>query len=555
MEVFKMNSGSTRTHIPIPAPYPPKDHFDYTLPKFGEAPDATNPKYWGEVCRIVFYAGTTLYLWNEATELKIPFLSACAIEEGQTVLLISKYGEESGLAPALKSLLGEKGRLTVEEIGQQALDVFRKAATAPKPRLQWNFNQLNSLPDKSIDRVILFGAASHVVNWSKLAKQVNRVLRDGGRIVIADAPMGGNKFRYAMHLDAHFEGFILKALSAMGIEEKDLPDVNPEDLRALFEPLLRWSRIFSWQGLYLFYGQKGGNKDEPALKSPKPTKEVQTFLSVAPYPNLWDILAQPEKAIWGKRIAEIKNKWAKGPQGVPYNEWARDLCYGAINLNWMWHNNRNITDIMWGNLRAYPGDKVMIIGESCEQNEIQKELGKRIGKSGEMVLIDMIEENGCDFEGWQAKRKAYLEKGCTEEWPYDFADNFPDNYFDVLFIPQGVHHSNNWLRDASRLLRAVKPGGQVMAIECGLNRPEFDAALEESAFVRLIMARLFDFVWPAWLGVNLDGKTPLPPQAEHEGRPYHDVSTEHLREAFGDLLVDVNSIEWKGWILFWGYKK
>jgi len=36
-----------------------------------------------------------------------------------------------------------------------------------------------------------------------------------------------------------------------------LPGTGPKELRALFEPYLSWSRSYSHEGIYLFYGQRG----------------------------------------------------------------------------------------------------------------------------------------------------------------------------------------------------------------------------------------------------------------------------------------------------------
>jgi len=37
----------------------------------------------------IFYAGTTLYLWNEVPELMAAFLSACSLEEDMDVFVIA----------------------------------------------------------------------------------------------------------------------------------------------------------------------------------------------------------------------------------------------------------------------------------------------------------------------------------------------------------------------------------------------------------------------------------------------------------------------------------
>jgi len=123
-----------------------------------------------------------------------------------------------------------------------------------------------------------------------------------------------------------------------------------------------------------------------------------------------------------------------------------------------------------------------------------------------------------------------------------FADHFPDNYFDLIILPQGVHHSNNWLRGCPRLLRALKPGRQFMACECGVSCPEHFEARNASALARLMIDRMWD--WLPNAGENnyyLSGRMPVkpPPQAEHAGRPYHVVVPEDLINSFGDSLEGV----------------
>jgi len=64
-------------------------------------------------------------------------------------------------------------------IGQQVIDALRNVDDSPGEKLKWDFDYLDSLPDHSLDRVILFSVASHVANWSHFAAQIKRVLRTG----------------------------------------------------------------------------------------------------------------------------------------------------------------------------------------------------------------------------------------------------------------------------------------------------------------------------------------------------------------------------------------
>jgi SAM-dependent methyltransferase len=558
-----MTSEMTPGHGQIPAPYPPKDHWEYNLFEYHKGlpdqshyefmaatPGVGTAAYWADWCQAIFYAGTTLYLWNEMPELKAAFLSVCSLEEDADIFLICKYPEESGLVPAVESVLRGRGRLTVEEIDERVITAFGTGSPSAGTDLQWDFRYLDGVPDGSIDRVILFGAASHVADWRRFAAQIERVLRNEGRLIVAEAPLGGKEFREALHEDSHYESFILRVLSGLGMAEDELPDTGAEALTAIFEPHLAWTRYYSRQGIYLFYGQKGGEGPArlvPVAKFPPATPQVREFLKVKAAETTWDLLSERERQVWGTTVADIN---------TPHM--GRCVTWGGGSLCWNYRNQREITDIMWGNLAARPGDKVMLIGEFPEDLGTLAELEKRVGPTGEIVVVNITSSpKSYDYKGWQAKRKEYMEQGSPEEWPYDFADDYPDGYFDLIFLPQGVHHCNNWLRDAPRLLRAIKPGGQVMAIECGINRPQMATARQLSALARIVGDRCFEIALPYWLVGPLSPEGPLLPGAgyEHVGRPHHDVSTAHLRESFGDGVTDACGLEYKGWILFWGYKR
>jgi len=90
-----------------------KKAWDYVRPAHVEmfGPDIINPEKRARWCQAFLSGGNILSLWNQALELKLTLLSACALKEGQNVMLIGQHADESGIVSALRSLLGEWGEV------------------------------------------------------------------------------------------------------------------------------------------------------------------------------------------------------------------------------------------------------------------------------------------------------------------------------------------------------------------------------------------------------------------------------------------------------------
>ncbi|MFC1945665.1 methyltransferase domain-containing protein [Chloroflexota bacterium] len=477
----------------------------------------------GRWCRATFEGGNTLRLWNEAVELKLALLSACSPQKGQQIALLGKYTGESGLAPALSSLVGQKGSLVVEEILPTAMAALEEAGSAHNAQLQWDYDYLDSFAKKSLDRVVLFNAASHVKNWQTFAQQIDRVLADDGRLIIAEAPWGSREMMDLARLDAHLYGVLAAVLDGMGIEEDQLRQTGPDDLKAIFQPFLSWNRSFNSRGLYLYYGQKGSADTGPTYDFPALTPEVSAFLAERPCNSPWDFLSPAEASILGSEVTDESQQ--KG--------FWRFASFGA-GLDWLYLKYEGIVRLMYENLRAKPGFRVLVIGEVLENLGFLPELRRRIGDSGKIADFEISNIHLTLFQKlWQGTDIPVEER---HQWEYNFQDAFPDNYFDLVWLPQGVHHARNWPETAPRLLRVLKPGGQVMMLECRFCTPGFHIAVNASGLLRCMAEKL----WWA-MGVTLDEMPDYP--------------TAQLAEAFGDSLTDTFGLDSEGWLLYWGFKK
>ena len=185
-------------------------------------------------------------------------------------------------------------------------------------------------------------------------------------------------------------------------------------------------------------------------------------------------------------------------------------------------------------IEAEPGFKAIVIGEFLEHMFVP-ELRKRVGESGEIAIFDMNPKHRITMEKlWKYGPDTYIPE--RHQWDYPYADDYPDEYFDLVWLPQGVHHARSWKEIAPRLVRVLKPHGQIMMMENRTGNVEFFNALNMSGLLRCIAEKI-------WWGWNMTLEE-LP-----------DYPTVVLEEAFDGLLYDTYSLEWKGWLLFWGYKK
>ncbi len=258
------------------------------------------------------------------------------------------------------------------------------------------------------------------------------------------------------------------------------------------------------------HGQKGGKKEETFQGIPAPTEEVRAFLSEKPSSSPWDFLVDQEIAAFGPEVKEIDLQ----------KKWGRAIFFGS-NLRWCWLNAKSITDLMYGHLQAKPGDRALVVGEFLEEMGFLPELRKKVSETGEIVAFDMMEKSRSGREPqWKTGSTASVPE--KHRWDYPFADTYPDQYFDLDLVSSRGSPRHSWDKIAPRLLRALKPGGQILMAECRVPPPEFHLGIDVSGMLQCIVDKIF---WGMEMTL--------------EEMP--DYSTADLSRAFGDRLTDIYS--------------
>ncbi len=238
-----------------------------------------------------------------------------------------------------------------------------------------------------------------------------------------------------------------------------------------------------------------------------------------PWQKAWDYIQPWDEERFGDVILdpEERRRWAlffRIGGGLPYM-W-RELAAPMRGF---------LTDL----LELQTGDRVLVIGEALEPCGFIDDVRRGIGPGGEIRAFEIIEE---------ARRQVLAGRrganGKLGTWRFTYTDDVPDEYFDCVYVPQGVQHSEDWRVTAPELLRVMRRDRRIVLAEIGfgpLYRNRMKADLHIWATNDRMQAAL--------------------------NRPNEDLSyysPEQLTAAFDGLVTDPQTLEWKGLEMFWGRK-
>ena len=207
--------------------------------------------------------------------------------------------------------------------------------------------------------------------------------------------------------------------------------------------------------------------------------------------------------------------------------WSRAIFLGG--LTYMWGKSEPLRHLIYDRLELRQGDRVLVLGEAVEPSGFLAEIQERVGRTGRVEVIEIIEE---------ARRRYFARDhgrdGQLATWQYEYASALADSSFDCVAVLQGVQHSDNWREAGADLLRVMSSGRRIVLAEIAFG-PRFQVRMEADTHIEFLMTKLFERI--GW---------------HYTEFPYHGPAD--LLRAFDGLVDDPGVIEWKGIELFWGRK-
>jgi ubiquinone/menaquinone biosynthesis C-methylase UbiE len=207
--------------------------------------------------------------------------------------------------------------------------------------------------------------------------------------------------------------------------------------------------------------------------------------------------------------------------------WCRAVLLGG--LPFMWRRAEVARNLIYDKLELRSGDKVLIIGECIEPCGFIDDIRARVGRAGEIQVVDITDE----------ARDNYIEKkkgrgGQLATWQWAYSQKFADEYFDCATCLQGVQHTDNWREAGADMLRVMKRGRNIVLAEIAYS-PETRMKIDLDMHIAYVFDKLLSRV--GW---------------KLEDFPYY--SPRDLETAFSGLVEESDSFVWRGIEIFWGRK-
>ena len=215
--------------------------------------DPAEQKRWSSA----LFLGGLSYMWQKSTALRDLIFLHLALKHGDRVLLLGEALQGSRFPEDIQARIGG-GELTCIDIIEEARNAMLQRRIGRNGKLgTWEYTYTHATPDGHYDAVFVMQGIGHSDDWSMTGRELLRVLKPGGPMVLAEIGFGPQFFA-ALEMDLHVDYIFRKIVAGRQRELGDAAYYSIADLQAAFAGLLTDVGSVSWRSADLFWGRKSG---------------------------------------------------------------------------------------------------------------------------------------------------------------------------------------------------------------------------------------------------------------------------------------------------------
>lgn len=190
-----------------------------------------------------------------------------ALKPGDRVLLIGESNEGTKFEEEIRARIGPDGELCSVDLIERVRNSVRDRTRGRGGAIgTFEYDFTHSDPDGSYDAIAVLQGVAHSDDWSATAKELLRVVKPGGAVVLAEINFGEPLVRKASE-DLHLEYWLTKIMAGRRVDISELPYVPLSQLVAAFDGLWIENGTFSWKGADVLWGA-GRSSLEQSITQP-----------------------------------------------------------------------------------------------------------------------------------------------------------------------------------------------------------------------------------------------------------------------------------------------
>lgn len=203
--------------------------------------------------------GTLPYMWRDkAGAMREMIYDKLLLKPGGNALIIGECVQVCGFDSDMLARMGGLGHVEIVDITNKARHAYMDGVIGRGGQLAtWQWTYTKDTPDNHYDFVAVLQSVQHCDDWYEAARELTRILKPGGGIVLAEITLGPKVFAEADR-DLHLGAWVDKMFSRMGWDVAKFPYYSLEELHAAFADVVRDANSFAWKGLEIFWGRKAG---------------------------------------------------------------------------------------------------------------------------------------------------------------------------------------------------------------------------------------------------------------------------------------------------------